>query len=191
MTDLVDIRKQKEEIRREIKGILRQKSPASKQEESLNIQEELLSSEEFNSSKTVMTYVSLPNEVDTMLFIEKALERGKKVVVPRIDITDETITAVELTSINELAKGPFGVYEPKNKPARKVDLKEIDLIVVPGIAFDKENMRLGRGRGYYDRFLSDPDLSSATTIGLAYKCQKVNILPSDPHDRPVMRVITN
>jgi 5-formyltetrahydrofolate cyclo-ligase len=191
MTDSLDIKRRKEEIRREIKGVLRRKPPASKVEESRNIQEELLSSSEFDSSKMVMTYVSLPDEVDTMFFIEKALERGKKVVVPCIDDTDNTIAAVRITSKIELAKGHFGIYEPKDGPARKVDLKEIDLIVVPGIAFDKGNMRLGRGKGYYDRFLSDPDLSSTTTIALSYKCQIVPRVPSAPHDRPVTRVITN
>ena len=191
MTDLLDIKKQKEEIRKEIKGILRRKTPVLRVEESRNIQGELVSSKEFNTSKTVMTYVSLPDEVDTMYFIEKALERGKKVAVPYIDDTDNTIIAVRLTSKIELVKGRFGIYEPKDGPAGKVDLKEIDLIVVPGIAFDKKNMRLGRGKGYYDRFLSDPNLSSAISIGLAYKCQIVNLLPSASHDRPVMRVITD
>ena len=70
-------------------------------------------------------------------------------------------------------------------------MKEIDLIVVPAIAYDKANMRLGRGKGYYDNFLGAEELRSTPAIGLAFHFQVVDLLPSDSHDIPVSRVITD
>jgi len=170
---------------------LRGLEPSIREERSRIIQQKLLSSEEFRASKTVMTYVSLPSEVDTVLLNTEALKRGKRVAVPYVDTDNQTIIAAELISMDRLARGPLGIYQPEDGLARAVALKEIDLVVVPAIAFDKKNMRLGRGKGYYDRFLSCSDLSSAKTIGLAFSTQIVDLLPSDPHDRPVTRVITD
>ena len=186
------IRKRKEEIRKEIIRRLRDQDPSLREQRSRRIQEELLSSGEFRVSRTVMTYVSLPTEVDTYYFIEEALKRGKRVAVPYIEPQDQTITASELTEIEDLEKGPFGIYQPKEGLAgRKIPLEEIDLIVVPAIAYGTGNMRLGRGKGYFDRFLAREDLSPAKTIGLAFHFQVIDTLPSAPHDRPVLRVITD
>ena len=185
-----DIKNKKEEIRKEIIGILRDQDPHLRVERSRIIQEAFLSSDDFRQSKAIMTYIAMPLEVETTQIIEKALEEGKKVVVPYVDTLDQAIVASELISINDLVEGPFGTRQPKDGPARTVKLEEIDLIAVPGIAFDKDNMRLGRGKGYFDRFLANKELSSAKTIGLAFRFQIVDSLPSDPHDMPVSRVIT-
>lgn len=163
----------------------------TREEKSRIIREKLLASDEFKASRTVMTYVSLPTEVDTFRFNEEALKRGKRVAVPYLGTAGRGILASEITSMDNLVKGPLGILEPKDGNKRTIPLEEIDLIVVPAIAFDRNNMRLGRGKGYYDRFLSSPDLSSAKTIGIAYRVQITDILPSDPHDRPVDRVFTD
>ena len=170
---------------------MRGQDPLPRKERSRIICEKLLSSNEFRQSRTVMSYVSLPSEVDTFMFNTEALKRGKRVVVPCVNAAEQAITASELTSMDSLVKGPFGIYEPEDGQKRTIPLKEIDLVVVPAIAFDRNGMRLGRGKGYYDRFLSSPDLSSARTIGIAFGFQIVDSLPSDPHDRPVLRVVTD
>ncbi len=190
MPDLIEIRRKKEEIRKEILRILRGQTHKERKELSRKIQEELVSSPEYKKAMTIMVYVSLPTEVGTETIIGKGLETGKKVVVPFIEKGSNEITAAELKSITELVKGPFGIKQPKEDAVREVSLKEIELVVIPGIAFDRKNMRLGRGKGYYDRFLSKPDLSSARTIGLAFNCQIVDALPQDPHDIPVKKVIS-
>jgi 5-formyltetrahydrofolate cyclo-ligase len=187
---LDDIRRKKEEIRKEIFSKLREQDPSLWRERSRKVQEKLLSSNEYQNSKVVMAYVSLPTEVDTQEIIKETLERGKKLAVPSIDTVSQTMVATELTSIDDLAEGHFGIKEPKDGPAGAIKPEEIDLIVVPGRAFDKKNMRLGRGKGYYDKFLANKDLSSAKTIGLAFEFQVIDSLPSDPHDVPVYRVIT-
>jgi 5-formyltetrahydrofolate cyclo-ligase len=181
----------KKEIRKEIFRQLREQAPSLRRDRSRKVQEALLSSREFLESKLIMTYVSLPAEVDTRYFIEEALKRGKRIAAPCIDKESETIIASELSSIDDLAKGPYGIYEPKGGAARAIPLKEINLVVVPGIAFDKRNYRLGRGKGYYDKFLADEDLSSSSKIGLAFSFQIVDSLPLAPHDMPVSRVITD
>ena len=87
-----------------------------------------------------------------------------------------------------LERQHFGIFQPRAGHVREVPLEDIDLVIVPGVAFDKYNMRLGRGHGYYDRFLSSlPDRTK--TIGLAFDFQVVENLPKDSHDIPVSRTI--
>lgn len=185
-----ELKMQKAKIRKEMSSLLRGQEPLLRTRNGQVIRDKVLSSEEFRQAATVMTYVSLPTEVDTFSLNKEALKRGKRVAVPVIDTVSQSIIAAELTSEDSLVKGPFGIFEPKEGHTKKVPLKEIDMVVVPAIAYDKHNMRLGRGKGYYDRFLSDDGLSSATTIGIAFSFQIVDSIPSDPHDRPVHRVIT-
>ncbi|HNX91192.1 MAG TPA: 5-formyltetrahydrofolate cyclo-ligase [Candidatus Omnitrophota bacterium] len=186
-----NIRVLKDAVRKEILKRLREQDLSSRNERSRIIQEKLLSSPVFVSSNTIMTYVSLPQEVDTCGINRAALEAGKRVVVPYIDEKNEVIIASEIKSMDELVKGPYGIYVPKDGLKKKIPLKEIDLIVVPGIAYDRSNGRLGRGKGYYDKFLSNMELSSARTIGLAFSFQLVDNLPVDQNDRPVSLVITD
>lgn len=185
------VRKRKEELRKELIGRLREQDPSQRKDRSDDIQEKLLSCEEFRDSKTVMIYVSLPTEVSTEYCIQEALKQGKRLVVPYIEPQGTEIIASEIQSMEDLEKGPFGINQPKRDLVKSVPLKEIDVIVVPAIAFDKKNMRLGRGKGYYDRFLSNDQLAGAGTIGLAYNFQIVDSVPSDSHDKPVSRVITD
>lgn len=185
-----EIKMQKAKIRENMLGLLRGQESSLRSRNSLAIRDKILASEPFRQARTVMTYVSLATEVDTFSLNREALERGKRVAVPFIDMGRQAIAAAELTSMDDLVEGPFGILEPRNGLAKTVPLKEIDLVVVPAVAYSKHNMRLGRGKGYYDRFLSDDGLSSATTIGIAFSFQIVDSMPSDPHDRPVQRVIT-
>ncbi len=181
----------KEKIRKEIIRLLQGMDSLAKKGNDLKIQEKVLSSKEFNKSDTVMTYVSLPSEVDTWGIIKEALKRGKRVVVPFLGGDKKQIIASKLSSIECMKNGPFDIFQPENGWTDRVPLEEIDLILVPAIAFDSRNMRLGRGKGYYDKFLSQKELSSVTAIGLAYNFQVLKNLPSDVHDKSVLRVITN
>ncbi len=181
----------KSAFRKEITGQLRAQTSSSRDEASRRIQEKLISSKEFISARTVMSYISTDMEVDTTHLNRKMLEDGKKLVVPVIDTERQEIIASELKSIEDLIKGPFGIYEPRGGLKKRVTVEEIDLIVVPAMAYDRHNMRLGRGKGYYDRFLADKNLSRTKTVGLAFRFQIVDLLPSDPHDIPVSTVITN
>lgn len=186
----VIIRNKKEEIRKEISKRLCEQDPLSRERKSKVIREKLLALKEFQGSKTVMTYVSLPTEVDTWSLNKVALEQGKRVAVPYIEPNRKVIAAAELTTLRNLKKGPFGIYQPEESCVSIISLKEIDLIVVPAIAYDKQNMRLGRGKGFYDRFLSAEDLSLTVKIGLAFSFQIVEHLPITSYDVSVSRIIT-
>lgn len=162
-----------------------------RQRKSLLIKNKLFKLSVFKKAKTVMFYMSKDGEVDTIPMIKEAIQKGKKVVVP-ITLTSEKELAVSLISGNEreLEIGPWGVKQPKKTYLRPINLENIDLVVVPGLAFDSKNNRLGRGGGYYDCFLKKlPE--SISTVGLAFDFQIVKNLPTASHDVKVQTLLTS
>jgi 5-formyltetrahydrofolate cyclo-ligase len=123
--------------------------------------------------------------------VAEALAEGKTVVVPYMD--SARIHLFRLESLDELAPGQFGILEPRrelrNAPGKSVDPARIELVVVPGVGFDRQGGRVGHGRGYYDELLKRirPEVPR---IGLAYECQLFDAVPMLPHDVPMNRVIT-
>ncbi len=180
----------KHRIRKEIKKKLEAHSELEKTRKSAIIKDRLFNEKEFEKSKVVMFYVSLKDEVNTLTMVDEALKMGKRVCVPVVLMEEKRLIAGEIKDRKEdLEKQHFGIYQPKKGRVRELPLEDIDLVVVPGIAFDKTNVRLGRGHGYYDRFLSGLP-KSAKTIGLAFDFQVLDDLPKDPHDVPVWKTIT-
>ncbi len=180
----------KHKIRKEIKELLKSHSELEKSRKSGIIQHKLFNEEEFKKAKVVMFYVSLKDEVNTIFMIDEALKMGKRVCVPVVLMEEKRLIAGEIKNRQEdLENQHFGIYQPKHDRVKEVPLEDIDLVVVPGIAFDKNNLRLGRGHGYYDRFLCCLP-SKAKTIGLAFDFQVVENLPRKPHDIPVTKTIT-
>ena len=144
----------------------------------------------FLQANTVMFYIAKREEVDTSVMIKDALKLGKKVVVPMILEKEKEIIPAQLTNPKkELEKGPYGIYQPKNQFMKKVSLDTIDLVIVPGVAFDLKGNRLGRGGGYFDRFLSKFKKCNVSVYGLAFKFQILNKLPIISHDIPVNKLI--
>jgi 5-formyltetrahydrofolate cyclo-ligase len=120
--------------------------------------------------------------------IKHAQQMGKKVAVPVIRGEDKLIASLLKNSDNALSPGPYGILQPRE--SRELSLEEIDLVIVPGVAFDKKGNRLGRGRGYYDRFLKDLTLRGIPSVGIAFDFQVVDNIPTLPHDLPVAKLIT-
>ena len=180
----------KHKIRHNIKEKLKAVSELEKSAKSDIIKGKLFNEEVFKNASVVMFYVSLKDEVNTFNMIDEAIKTGKRVCVPVILKEEKRLIAGEIKDrAMDLERQHFGIYQPKKGHAREVPLHNIDLVVVPGIAFDKDNVRLGRGHGYYDRFLSG--LPKGTrTIGLAFDFQVVEHLPKDSHDIPVWKTIT-
>ncbi len=177
---------EKEEARRIVKEALKALSPAEVRSRSKVIAERLLQLPSFRESRTVMFFISLPHEVETIPMIEESLKLGKRVVAP---VTREEILAAEVTRTPEglsLVPGAFGIMEPTG---REVPPGEIDFVAVPGLAFDLEGNRLGRGKGYYDRFLNELK-ADAFLCGVAFECQVLKRLPHDDEDIPVYALIT-
>ncbi len=131
---------------------------------------------EFKNSKVIFCYVSAHSEVGTHTLIEELLKE-KQVVVPYCTDKCGNMLAVKINSPDDLTLGSFGILEPKNPiPFSK---EEIDFVIVPGIAFDKEGFRLGYGKGYYDRFLCD---ISPYKLGVCQKEFYVGTLPHSKYD---------
>jgi 5-formyltetrahydrofolate cyclo-ligase len=161
-----------------------------------NIERQLFSLPEFRRAKTVMFYVSFRSEVATEKMIRNALNLRKRVVVPVVN--GGRIEVAEIKNLEkELAKGSFGIEEPRKEFRRRTDQKDIDLVVVPGVVFDKTGGRLGYGRGYYDRFLRSKSIRLRTgcshpcaLIGLAFDLQITTKIPLVEGDVRVEKVVT-
>jgi len=134
--------------------------------------------------KTVMFYVSKGSEVFTHDIIRKLIKK-KKIIVPVTDFKNKGIIASEINDFSELEPGYYGVLEPKN--IKKVDVNEIEAVIVPGVVFDKKKDRIGYGEGYYDKFLKK---TKALKIGLAFDFQVVDEIKSEEYDVPVDIIIT-
>ena len=130
-----------------------------------------------DKASTVLLCYPLPDEVDTSSLIDRLQNEGKRVLLPRVTGS----TTMELRQYNgkdELQRGAFGILEPTGPLF--TDYDAIDIAVIPGVAFDAEGHRLGRGRGYYDRLLADKPY--IYKIGVCFDFQKVPVVPSAPHD---------
>jgi 5-formyltetrahydrofolate cyclo-ligase len=179
----------KHKIRTHIKEKIKSYSALEKAEKSAIIKDKLFNEEAFKKAKLVMFYVSLKDEVDTFSMIDEAVKMGKRVCVPVMLKEEMRLIAGEIKDRQkDLERKHFGIYQPKAGHAREVPLDNIDLVVVPGVAFDRKNVRLGRGHGYYDRFLCCLP-KHTKTIGLAFDFQVVDSLPQDSHDIPVSKII--
>jgi 5-formyltetrahydrofolate cyclo-ligase len=152
---------------------------------SLRIMRALFRNTLFKKAKTVMFYLSMDSEVDTSEMITEALRSGKKVVVP-VCGGNRKIVPCLLNPKGAMQRGPYGILEPARK--KPLSLKHLELVVVPGVAFDRTGKRLGRGKGYYDSFLARLP-KGARSIGLAYDFQILRSVPTADHDVNVHKVI--
>lgn len=146
----------------------------------------------FARAETLMVYLPIPGEVDITGLALRAFQEGKTVCVPRVDWRAGHMMAVEIRSLDdEFVEEKRGVKEPAG--GRSVCSEEIDLVLVPGLAFDAVGRRLGRGGGFYDRFLADPLLRRGgltTTCGVAFDFQVIEQVPTLGHDMRVDAVVT-
>ncbi len=145
----------------------------------------------YNMSKTIMVYLSFGNEVDSREIIKDCLENDKRVVLPFCDNTDMSMTPTEIKSLDmDLVEDSIGYVQPSKESLDPVDLSEIDLIIVPGLSFDRKGYRIGFGAGYYDRFLGRVNFE-IPTIGLAYDFQIIDsLINMEDYDIPVDYVMT-
>jgi 5-formyltetrahydrofolate cyclo-ligase len=154
------------------------------------IRKRLFNLEEFIAAKSVLMYVSFRTEVDTLGQLEDILCMGKKLALPLVDSKQKTLTLYEIKDISDLEPGYMDIPEPKVAEDRKVDLKDIDIIVLPGTGFDIKGNRLGYGGGYYDKLLSSAD-KKIPTVALAFEEQVVEEIPAEPHDIKMDIIITD
>ncbi|QSZ66089.1 5-formyltetrahydrofolate cyclo-ligase [Methanofollis aquaemaris] len=136
---------------------------------------------------TVMLYASKPPEVETAGLIDALIAEGRRVVLPIIEKETHTLRLSSIPDRSVLVESTFHVPEPIGHEV-PVDPADLDAVVVPMVGFDRVCNRLGYGAGYYDRFLeANPGL---TVIGVAFSCQELPSIPSEPFDRRMDRIIT-
>jgi 5-formyltetrahydrofolate cyclo-ligase len=141
------------------------------------------------NARTVLAFASMGGEVSTDVLLRGILDSGRTLVLPRATSKIAAMTLHRVTDLDiDLEKSRLGFPQPL-KTLRLVDVSEIDLIVVPGVAFDETGNRLGRGAGHYDRMLALPGVR-ARIVGLAVEAQIVPAVPVEAHDRPMHAIYT-
>lgn len=165
----------KNNIRREIKSMREQMSLCELDDRSEIIATRFLGSEICKKAKVIMSYISIKNEVDTSLINKELIRMGKKVVLPVIDESDEVKAVVWEGS---LVTGRYNIPEPTDK-TKTISQDNIDIVIVPGVAFDRRGGRIGFGKGYYDKFLSS---YKGIKAALAFDFQIVEDTQAEEHD---------
>lgn len=147
----------------------------------------VLASRLWAGAQTVLLYCSLPDEADTSLLLAEACRQDKRVLLPVVVGDDLSLRLYQGPA--SMQAGAFGILEPQGPDFPAEDYAQIDLVVVPGVAFDRAGHRLGRGRGYYDRLL--PRLTSARRMGICWDFQLLDCVPCLPHDVVMDCVVSN
>ena len=163
----------KQEIRKAIRAEKKRIGKEALLQMSLPITQKIEANDQYRNANIVMLYHPLWDEVDVRPLFERALANGKRVILPTVKGDD--IIPVEITTETQWVVGDFDILEPVAEPYNGT----IDLVVVPGVAFDNNKNRLGRGKGYYDRFLSSFEGDS---VGLCFSRLLCDALPTDAHD---------
>lgn len=172
----------KKEIRKEILSQMKQLEKEQKLRADVWLKNQLINNTEYKNAKRIGIVLSMPHEVDTYPIIETMLSDDKKVFVPNTNYKLKEMNFKQLLSLNQLEKDEKGLLYV-NDDTEITD--QLDLIVVPGVAFRDDGYRIGYGGGYYDRFLSD---SNANTISLIYDLQLTQF-DIESHDQPVEKLI--
>lgn len=157
--------------------------------------ERLCSLKEYMNAVTIMAYISVRNEVGTDIFIKRCMIDGKAVAIPKVENRAPSQPGILAAYVikepgKDLINGFKGIPEPDASVLKRLNPKEINMVVVPGVAFDYHRHRIGYGAGFYDRFLPElrPD---CLKVGLAYEIQVVEMIPAADHDMRMDLVVTD
>ena len=163
----------------------------NKDELSREICEKFVALPEYQAAKCVLFYLDVRAEVRTRHYLPTALNHGKKIVVPYC--VDGELELFYLEQMDELAVGMYKILEPRDElrtvPAKRVDVTELDLVMVPGVAFDRTGARMGHGKGYYDKLLEHAR-PETPLVALAFECQLFPEIPTQDHDVFMDKIIT-
>lgn len=184
------ITQNKKSIRKQILALRDQQN--NKDQISAKILEKVFELSDFQQANTVLIYLDIKSEVRTRPSLSRLLDFGKIIVIPFV--SSQGLELFHLEDLTELEDGAYGVLEPslelRKNPKKKVSADEIDLAIIPGVAFDSEGARLGYGKGYYDKLLSELRLD-CLMLGLAFECQLHANLPQEEHDISLDIIITD
>ena len=184
-----NLRHEKEILRSKFRNILKHQSVAERQAKSRVISDLIFDLPAYRKAKAIMLYVALDEEVDMHSILQRAFRDKKHVLLPVVVAETDELICAELFSPERMKPGKYGIMEPEHWSS-PFPTRELDMVLVPGLAFDKKNYRLGRGKGYYDRFLAKLH-SKVSTVGLAFDVQLTDLLPVEPHDVKMDLVVHN
>lgn len=188
-TEVLDQAALKQQIREQAHA--NRNAQAEKDEVSRTIVARFMNLPEYAAANTVMFYVDVRSEVRTRNDLANALETGKRIVVPYC--VDGELELFHLESMDELSLGMYRILEPRTElrsvPEKRVSVEELDLIMVPGVAFDRRGGRTGHGKGYYDKLLEHARIDTPL-VALAFECQLFPEIPMQSHDIYMDKVVT-
>lgn len=176
----------KQDLRRFIRAQKKEYAAAQLAAMSEEITNRVFASAWWQEASTLLLYYPLSDEVDVRSLISEAFEEGKRVLLPVVKGEELVLHLYEGES--SLREGAFGIMEPQGPLFAPEHYDEIELAIIPGMAFDGAGHRLGRGKGFYDRLL--PKLESAKLVGVCWPFQLLDEAPAEPHDIPVEEVIS-
>jgi 5-formyltetrahydrofolate cyclo-ligase len=181
------ISERKTSLRQQFRVLTRSIAPEQAAAASEDLRKHLLGSPYWQQAQRILMFYPLNDEPDIAPLLQQALTAGKTIALPRYNSSLGVYEAALIRSLTEdLVPGRFGVREPSpNCPA--LPLNQLDLTLVPGIAFDASGRRLGRGKGFYDRLLPG---TTGMTLGLAFDWQESDALPTEPHDVELDAILT-
>jgi len=190
MNEVGDFQARKKAIREQAHA--NRNAQPDKEELSRQICEKFLALPAYIAAKTAMFYIDVRSEVRTRQHLPQALASGKKIIVPWCNDKGE-LELFHLTSVEELAVGMYRILEPKPElrmlPEKLVQAEDLDIVMVPGVAFDRSGARMGHGKGYYDKLLQHAR-KDAPLVALAFECQMFPEIPVAPHDIFMDMIIT-
>ncbi|MEY4385983.1 MAG: hypothetical protein RLY20_1266 [Verrucomicrobiota bacterium] len=178
---------QKRVLRANVATILSELVAARKEEYANKLCARLMEQRIWKESRSVLLFSPLPQEPNIRPLLHDALAKGKTTALPRFNPNLSSYEAAILTgSDRDFVKGKFGILEP-SLSCRAMPMNRLDLVLVPGVAFDWHGRRLGRGKGFYDRLLAEV---SGKTCGVAFDQQLVEVVPVEPHDVRLNCILT-
>ena len=185
-----DLTAQKKKIRKEMRRLRDSLSASDLRSRSDAIEQRLRRLIDKRKAESIMFFIDFESEVQTRNSINRAIDDGKTVIVPvcSMDAGRKLLPSRLLDLQSEVEKSAFGVLEPKPEFRRPFPPEKLDLVVVPGLAFDEKGYRVGYGGGYYDRFLIR--CPQALHVGVAYEMQMIECAFPSPWDIPVHKIIT-
>lgn len=179
----------KREIRQQLRSKMACVSPASLHERSIQACSQLARTPEYARSEIIMVFLSLPTEVDTTPLVLQAWRDRKRVLAPKVSWEQRRMLPIQINSLSDdLSESVLGIREPAD--GVPIPLANIDMVIVPGIGFDLTGNRLGRGRGFYDRFLAHRDWAGVA-CGLALEEQVLDQVPVTELDKTIQMLVTD
>lgn len=190
MTTEISIRERKDVLRKQAHA--NRNAQENKDDLSRRIVGAFMSLPEYAVAETVMFYIDVRSEVRTRHDLELALQSGKTIVIPWCNAAGE-LELFRLDAMDELEVGMYKILEPRTElrslPEKQVNVESLDLIMVPGVGFDRRGGRMGHGKGYYDKLLQHAR-KNTPLVALAFECQVFDEIPVDDHDIFMDKLIT-